>query len=293
VAGTGLAFEVVDVFTDAAFAGNPLAVVLGAEGLTDRQLQAIAREFNLSETAFPLQPDDEQRARGVDYRLRIFTPRLELPFAGHPSVGTAWLLAARGLVAPGRVVQACGAGELPLRVAADGGGVTLTGGAPHVGEPVDAAPVLAAVGLRPDDLTGVPTRAAGTGTPFIHLHVRGDALARAEPDLRALSRVGSVYVVSWGGDAVSVRARMFAPDLGVPEDPATGSAALGLAVQMVCDGLVAPEGTSTFTVLQGVEMGRPSTLHVAVDADAGRAVEARVTGNVVPVSTGRIAVPPR
>ncbi len=106
----------VDVFTDRAFAGNPLAVVLGADALADHQLQALAREFHLSETAFPVDPGGE----GADYRLRIFTPSVELPFAGHPSVGTAWLMVHLGRLAPGRVVQRCGAGDLPLEVAVDG-----------------------------------------------------------------------------------------------------------------------------------------------------------------------------
>ena len=123
-----LEYEVVDVFTDTAFAGNPLAVVLGAEDLETAALQAIAREFALSETAFPMAP-----TTGADYRLRIFTPEVELPFAGHPSIGTAWVLAQRGELAPGEVVQSCGAGELRLQVAADAGPVTLTGGTPTVG----------------------------------------------------------------------------------------------------------------------------------------------------------------
>lgn len=289
---TDLEFEVVDVFTRTAFEGNPLAVVLGGERLSLRQMQAVAVEFALSETVFPLTPDDGERARGVDYRLRIFTPTEELPFAGHPSIGTAWLMAQRGVVQPGRVVQACGAGDLPLEVAPGGGGVTLTGGAPTLGREVDRDEVAAAVGLTPDDLVDPPPRIAGTGLPYCYVRVRPDALARVEPDLRALIAIGSVYLFAWNGRD-DVRARMFGPGIGVAEDPATGSAALGLAVHAVASGLLSGEGAGTFVVRQGVQMGRPSELRVAVDARQGVAVRARVSGDVVRVSAGRIAIPAR
>ncbi|MBA2553759.1 MAG: PhzF family phenazine biosynthesis protein, partial [Geodermatophilaceae bacterium] len=132
-------YEIVDVFTDVPFTGNPLAVVLDAEELSTDQLQALAREFNLSETAFPLP------STVADYRLRIFTPGAELPFAGHPSVGAAHTLARLGRIEPGSVVQECGAGLLPVRVEADT--VTLSGGAATVGPALDPAPLLSAVGL--------------------------------------------------------------------------------------------------------------------------------------------------
>ena len=322
---TRLSFEVLDVFTDRPFAGNPLAVVTGGEDLTAEQMQALAREFHLSETCFPLEPTPEERARGVDYRLRIFTPTTELPFAGHPSVGAAWLMAQRGRVEPGRVVQACGAGDLPLQVAPDGGPVTLTGGSPTLGAVLDGAEAAAAVGLGPHDLAGPEVRLAGTGVEFVILHVTEGAVPRAHAAM--IDDLGhSVYVVAWPGtdawpqpaqaeppgggqddpmrDSVTdaadhgsrlqepVRARLFAGDIGVAEDPATGSAALALAVQAVAAGLLSADGTSSFEVLQGVEMGRPSTLHVEVDAEGGRAVRARVSGSVVPVSSGTITVPP-
>lgn len=310
---TRLDFEVVDVFTQTAFTGNPLAVVSGAEGLSTDQLQAVAREFHLSETAFPLAPSAEEVARGVDYRLRIFTPTAELPFAGHPSIGTAWLMAARGRVRPGRVVQACGAGDLPLHVSADGGPVTLTGGPPSLGAQLDAATVAAAVGLGSADLAGPPAGLAGTGAEFCFLHVTADAVPRASATHVETLGVHGVYVVGWPGtddwpaldgaaagvDAARagavlgepVRARLFPGDPGSAEDPATGSAALGLAVHAVACGLLPGDGTSTFEVLQGVELRRPSRLFVEVDAVDGRAVQARVSGHVVPVSSGTIAVP--
>ncbi|GAB2687619.1 PhzF family phenazine biosynthesis protein [Thalassiella azotivora] len=289
-----LEFEVVDVFTRTPFTGNPLAVVTGGEDLTTAQMQALAREFHLSETAFPLRPTPAEAERGVDYRLRIFTPTTELPFAGHPSVGTAWLMAARGRVRPGRVVQACGAGDLPLDVSPDGGPVTLTGGTPTLGRELDGAAVAATVGLDAGDLAGHVVREAGTGNEFAYLLVRPEAVPRAHAADTSVLGTHGVYVVGWPADASAgpVRARLFAGDIGVAEDPATGSAALGLAVHAVACGLLPGEGVSRFEVLQGVELGRPSTLRVEVEARDGRAVAARVTGDVVPVSRGTVAVPP-
>ena len=301
-----LEYRIVDVFTDQAYAGNPLAVVLGADELTDDQLQRIAREFHLSETAFPMEPTPDQRARGVAYRLRIFTPDVELPFAGHPSVGTAWLMAQLGRVAAGRIVQACVAGELPLSVSAAGGPVELTGGVPTASAPVDPAPFLAAVGLTAADLAGTgtaaetdlhPPRVCGTGLGFAILPVRPDALARCSPDLALLgafahekSEATGVYVVAWDPATKTARARMFAGDVGVAEDAATGSAALAYGVWLVASGLLL-ESTS-YVVTQGVEMGRPSILTCSVDVTDGRAIEVRVRGNVVPIAEGRIT-PPR
>jgi trans-2,3-dihydro-3-hydroxyanthranilate isomerase len=280
-----LEYEVVDVFTDTPYAGNPLAVVLGADDLDTPQLQAIAREFNLSETAFPMAGDEVS-----DYRLRIFTPEVELPFAGHPSVGAAWVLAQRGVVSPGPVVQLCGAGRLALQIGADGGAVTLTGGTPTCGPEVDAGPLLRTVGLTAQDLIGVPPRSCGTGLEFAYLLVRRDALERCVPDPAVLGRtlgLAGVSVFAWDGELAS--ARVFAGGVGVTEDPATGSAALGLGVYLVATGLLADGGP--YAVRQGVEMGRPSRLDCAVRAEGGAAVSVQVAGSVVPVASGRIRRP--
>jgi trans-2,3-dihydro-3-hydroxyanthranilate isomerase len=276
-----LEYEVVDVFTDTAFAGNPLAVVLGAEDLSSGALQAIAREFNLSETAFPVD------VAAPEYRLRIFTPELELPFAGHPSVGAAWVLAQRRLLQPGPVQQSCGAGRLALEIRSTG--VTLTGGTPTCSPPGDAGPVLRAVGLAGRDLIGVEPRACGTGLEWTYLLVRSDALAGCEPDLAALKRVGGAGVSVFAWDGERAHARVFAGGVGIAEDPATGSAALGLGVYLVATGLL-PQG-GPYTVRQGIEMGRPSRLDCAVVASGGQAVSAQVGGGVVPVATGRIRRP--
>jgi trans-2,3-dihydro-3-hydroxyanthranilate isomerase len=296
-----LEFHVVDVFTDVPFAGNQLAVVLGGQALTSVQMQTLARQFQLSETAFPLDPTDAERARGVDYRLRIFTPSSELPFAGHPSVGTAWLLARLGRVQPGTVTQVCLAGDLPLVVAPNGGAVELTGGRPTASGAVDPAPALAAIGLAAADL--VPdapvSRIAGTGLEYLYLPVRPEALTRCGPDLQALARLDDpakdpigVYAFTWDAATRTARARMFGSDMPTGEDPATGSAALGLGVWLVASGWLPGDGTTAYSVRQGVEMGRPSQLECSVDAVAGSVTVARVSGRAAAVAQGWTEIPP-
>ena len=287
---TSLEYEIVDVFTATPFAGNPLAVVFGAEELSGSQLQAIAREFNLSETTFVLPPSP-----GADYRVRIFTPEAELPFAGHPSVGAAHTLARTGRIGRGEVVQECGVGLLPVLVGeTDDDPVRLTGGTPSVGEPLDPAPLLAAVGLTPDDLAGPPPRLAGCGISFAYLSVTPDAVGRAARDsdkLRSLAAGTGVSVGAWDPASRAAHARVFPGDIGVPEDPATGSAALGYGVWLVASGLLPADGESGYVVHQGREIGRPSELRCAVSAEGGRAVRATVAGQVVPIAAGRIRVP--
>lgn len=285
-----LDYWVVDVFADRTFAGNPLAVVLDADGLSTGQMQALAAEFNLSETTFPV------RSTEVDasYRLRIFTPVAELPFAGHPSVGTAWLMNQLGRVGAGRMVQECGAGLLPLEIGPDQ--VSLTGGEPSVSDPVDASVLLAATGLVPDDLAGADPRWAGTGLNWAFLHVTDEAVGRARPNLDRLAEISAsgadragVAVVAWADRRA--HARVFAGGFGVPEDPATGSAALAMGAWLVAAGLLGADGESSYEIAQGLEMGRPSRLRGSVVARGGRAVECRVSGSVVAVAKGQIAVP--
>lgn len=283
-----LPYEIIDVFTDRAFAGNPLAVVLDGEGLTTEQMQLLAREFHLSETAFPL-PSGR-----ADYRLRIFTPNVELPFAGHPSVGSAHTLARLGRLRSGDVVQECGAGLLPVHIGADT--VTLTGGEPEVGPPLDPEPLLAAVGLTARDFAGPAPRLAGCGILFAVLAVHRESLARATPNLALLLPLGAqsgVTVTAWDPETRTAHSRVFAAEVGVTEDPATGSAALGYGVWLVASGLADPEGPTDYTVRQGIEMGRPSTLHCRVHASGARAVRATVAGSAVPVASGSIREPQR
>lgn len=277
-----LPYHVVDVFTDRPYAGNPLAVVLGADDLPTEALQAMAREFNLSETTFPMASDR------ADYRVRIFTAGAELPFAGHPSIGTAWVLARLGRIPTGPVTQDCGAGLLPVDVTAEG--ATLTGGAATVTEPLDPEPLLAAVGLDAGSLSGLaPVRTAGTGLEWTYLPVTPDAVARAEPDWLALRRAVSsqgVAVFSWSDGVAHLRALT---DEGF-EDPATGSAALGFGVYLATSGLV-PSGTTEYRISQGTEIGRPSTLHGTVTHTAGTITTVTVRGTVIPVATGELTPP--
>ncbi|MFF5295706.1 PhzF family phenazine biosynthesis protein [Paractinoplanes globisporus] len=285
-----VAYEIVDVFTDRPFAGNPLAVIYGAEDLATDQMHTLAREFNLAETVFVLPP-----TTAATYRARIFTPESELPFAGHPSVGAAVTSMRRGLFPPGDVVQECGAGLLPITVR-ETGSATLTGGEPSLGEALDPAPLLAVAGLTAEDheMAGLAApRSAGCGLTWVFLPVRREALARIRIDNAAAEKAGvtELCVFSWsdGGEAHS---RVFVPGAAVPEDPATGSAALGLGVWLVGAGVLPADGTSPYRIHQGIEMKRPSLLDCTVTATAGRATSATVTGHVCPIARGEIAIPP-
>ncbi|KUL29368.1 PhzF family phenazine biosynthesis protein [Actinoplanes awajinensis] len=285
-----VAYEIVDVFTDRPFAGNPLAVVFGAEHLATDQMQTLAREFNLAETTFVLPPTEP----GATYRIRIFTASAELPFAGHPSVGTAVTLMRQGRFAPGRVVQECGAGLLPLDVTA-AGAATLTGAAPRLGDPIDPAGLLEIAGLPASAFAGSPSavpREAGCGLDWTFLPVRRSALAGVHLDVPAAARLGVTGLTVFSWESGEAHARVFVPGDAVWEDPATGSAALGLGVWLVGAGWLPGDGLSSYRVHQGLEMKRPSLLSCTVSAAGGVATGATVSGHVFPVATGKIAVPP-
>jgi trans-2,3-dihydro-3-hydroxyanthranilate isomerase len=302
-----LRYRIVDVFTDRPFTGNPLAVVLDADELSAAQLAALAREFNLSETAFPLFPP--AGSSDVDYRLRIFMPGKELPFAGHPSVGAAWVMASEGRVAvasPSTTVRmACGAGVLPLAISVDDDGIVgaikLTAGTPSAGRPLDPTLALAGLRLGPSDV--VPDRAfrlCSTGLPQAFLCVVDDAVERVSVDAAALGRAGTeggwetVSVFSWSLSATGAVAhtRVFAEGLGWGEDPATGSAASALGAWLAAEELVPGSGVSTYVVRQGLEIGRDSSLFGTVETVDGVAQSCQVAGRVVPIATGEIEVPP-
>jgi len=283
-----LDYEIVDVFAAQAFAGNMLAVVFDADGLSTEQCQALAFEFHLSETSFICPPTEPW----ADYRVRIFTPYAELPFAGHPSVGAAHTLVRTGRLSAGTVRQECGAGVLDLVV--DEGGALLTGGRPTLEDGPDPAALAAAVGLDATDVVGLPAHVAGCGLPWTVLAVRREVVDRARPNPGALEALGlgqGVAVLSWDAATSTVYSRTFADDLSWGEDPATGSAALSTGVWLVAVGLVPPDGTTDYVIHQGVALGRPSVLSGSVTAEGGRAVSASVQGAVVPIATGRIRVP--
>jgi trans-2,3-dihydro-3-hydroxyanthranilate isomerase len=285
VPDTFLSYDVVDVFAERPFAGNQLAVVHGAEGLGDEQLLTLAREFNFSETTFPtpLGPDR--------YRVRIFTPGGEIPFAGHPTLGTAWVLRAKELLGSGRVVQECGAGEIAVSVLGDG--AELSAVPRDLVGPLDeetVAGILRAVGLDPSDRAG-EAYLAGTGLTFAHVPVTEAAVGRARvapalPDLPATGDpIGGIDVYALGsGGLDEVHARVFVPELAVPEDPATGSSAAGLGLALQARGLLSDGGS--YRISQGTEIGRPSVLRGRLDG--GRV---HVAGRVHPIAGGQIAVP--
>jgi trans-2,3-dihydro-3-hydroxyanthranilate isomerase len=284
-----------DVFTDTAFQGNPLAVVLDAQGLDSDRMQTIAREFNLSETTFVLPPVDPQSTA----RVRIFTPGGELPFAGHPTVGTAFVLATLGLAgnARDRITLEEGVGPVPVDLEFDASGAhvvrcTLT--TPRTPERLAAGPargdVAAMLGLAAADLTH-DTEVWSCGVPYLVVPMTLEALSRAALDgarwrsLLTGKPTREVYPVAPAGDRIW-RVRMFAPGHGVAEDPATGSAAAALA------GWLARreerDGHARWTVLQGQEIGRPSRIELEAEVGGDVARSVRVGGAAVLVSEGEL-----
>ena len=281
-----LPFHVWDVFTDRPFAGNPLAIVETDGGLATTAMQAIARQFNLSETIFLMPPRD----RAHTARARIFFPTAEIPFAGHPTIGAALFLAGRDGI--DRLTLEEGAGIVRVTVA--DGLATLTAPVlpePH-GGPVDAAACAEALGLAPEAIGPHRPGAFRGGPAFLYVPVRDRAaLGAAAPREPAWSRLMALAGVdsAWLYDP-DLNARMFSPTAGIPEDPATGSAAAILAAQLLANGAL-PDGTSRRAIRQGEDMGRPSRIGVEVDVAAGRIGAVRVAGRAVPIAEGRIRRP--
>jgi trans-2,3-dihydro-3-hydroxyanthranilate isomerase len=290
-----------DVFTETIFGGNQLAVLPDARGLTAERMQAITREFNLSETVFVLPPEDPGNTR----RLRIFTPGFEVPFAGHPTVGTAYVLAAIGDVplagATTRIVFEEGVGAVRVAIQARGGrpvAAQLTAAQlPSAGPEPPAAEELARVlGLGPSEILadgGDRPAAYSAGVPFLFVPLRDQAAVdRARIDAAAWQRslaqswAPHVYVFAYqqseGGGRVY--SRMFAPAMNIPEDPATGAAAAALAGYLGRRDM-AP-GTRHWSIAQGVAMGRPSTIAVEFDNTGGAIAEVRVGGAAVLLGEG-------
>jgi trans-2,3-dihydro-3-hydroxyanthranilate isomerase len=295
-------FVTYDVFTDTRFAGNPLAVVFGADALADAQMQKIAREFNLSETVFVRTAADARHTA----ELRIFTPARELPFAGHPTIGAAIAIAQAREEAPTRreilvLEEKVGPVRCAVQFAHEGASFAEFDApklAAEVGAGASDAGAAAALGLAVSDIgfdRHIPSLySAGVSfamTPLASL----DALARAQPvsgaDLSQVFGATEIYLYARAeaGAEHVFRARMFAPELGIVEDPATGSAAAAFA------GVLArfehpPEGWSTAPILQGVEMGRPSLIGLEIKIENGALAGARVAGKAVKVSEGHISI---
>jgi trans-2,3-dihydro-3-hydroxyanthranilate isomerase len=292
-------FVTLDVFTDRRFAGNPLAVVLDAAGLETATMQAIAREFNLSETVFVL-PPDRPAARA---RLRIFTPANELPFAGHPTVGTAVLLGRIDGGADREFVLDETVGPIPCRVRSSGpdsGRAAFV--LPRLPEKDADAPAAAemaeSLGLSADDiaLAQGPAERWSAGNPFWIVPIRSlDAMSRCAVDRQRFDRVFSrgaraaVFLVSRetadAGNAF--HARMFAPAFGILEDPATGSAAAAFAGYLAAHGGYA-DGGHEVRIEQGYEMGRPSLIELTLHIAAGQLHSAAIAGDAVVVTEGTI-----
>lgn len=291
-------FHTLDVFTETAFSGNPLAVVLDADGLTTAQMQTIAREFNLSETIFVMAPRDPAHTA----RVRIFFPTAEIPFAGHPTIGCAILLAeqAQGGDFSTTITLEEEAGLVPVAVTRQGSRTVAELTAPVLSYPAGGTPdpalLAAALDLAPADLgPHMPDTHEG-GPRFLYAPVRSlDALARARPvephwsRLIAAHGVDSAYLYTPGEDC-DYRARMFSPTAGIPEDPATGSASAILASQLLANGAVA-EGSTALTLHQGVEMGRPSVLRLTIEMTRGALTRVRIAGSAVRIGEGRLRLP--
>jgi len=292
-------YYICDVFTDTRFGGNQLAVVPEARGLSAEQMQQIAREFNFSESTFVLPAE-----AGHTRRVRIFTPTTELPFAGHPNVGTAFALAAAGefgpLDEPITVTFEEKAGVVPIAIQRrDGTGIWCELAAPgrlSLGKTISPVSLAAAASLTADDVvtTTHPPQVASVGLPFLFAELRDRAaLERARPDMGGIDALAAqgvapdVHLYVHSADDFDLRARMFAPLDGVPEDPATGSANCALAA-LLSHYDAAASGAFHWRIAQGVEMGRPSVLEARTEKRDGVVVEARIGGLSVLVSEGII-----
>jgi trans-2,3-dihydro-3-hydroxyanthranilate isomerase len=274
------AYVVADVFTDVPLQGNPVAVFTDADGLSAELMQRTARELNLSETVFVMRASDDGSA---DAHIRIFTPALELPFAGHPVLGTAFVLAER--LGGDTVCLATGAGVVEVTLTRRDGTVAFG----EMRQPVPswstydrAAELLTAVHVERSEL---PVEVYDNGP--CHVYVRlsdAAAVAALAPDLGMLAQLGAVGVNCFATADGHVRTRMFGPGLGVAEDPATGSAAGPLAVHLARHGAIA--FGERVEIRQGAEIGRPSTLFAQADGSAHRVEQVLVGGAAVIVARG-------
>jgi trans-2,3-dihydro-3-hydroxyanthranilate isomerase len=287
-------FVTVDVFTDRRFGGNPLAVFPDARGMADGEMQALAAEFNLSETTFVLPPADPRNTA----RVRIFNRVAEMAFAGHPNVGTGFVLAARAVATAARgplegVLRFEEiAGLVEVRVAPDG--VTIAAPQPLlIGATVPPEAIAACAGIAPEGIVTarhLPTLLSDGGNPRVTMELTAAAMAAAAPDIGAFRRAlaampglgsrASVYL--YRRDGGLIRSRMFAPLSGTPEDPATGSAATPLAGFLLH---LSGAEQGAWDIIQGVEMGRPSLLRTTARRLA-EGIRATVGGACVPVLRG-------
>jgi trans-2,3-dihydro-3-hydroxyanthranilate isomerase len=295
-----------DVFTDELFGGNQLAVFPDARNVPPRFMQAIAREMAFSETTFVLPPETP----GTDVRVRIFTPESELPMAGHPTIGTVYALVHEGTIHRGQagIVFGEGVGPVPIDMEWRHGHLAfawMTQSSPTFGAPLDdVAGFAAVIGLDEQDVraTGLPVQEGSSGAPFIFVPVATRAaIDRAIPDVGAMRRLferlgteaHGVYLFTTepGGDAATVYSRMFAPALGISEDPATGSASGPLGCYLFRHGLLKSDQAHRIVNVQGVKMQRPSVIHIALDVVNSAITRVRVGGTAVLAAEGTFNVP--
>lgn len=289
------AYNICDVFTRQRFGGNPLAVLTDAQGLNTQQMQQIAREFNFSETTFVLPPEQSQTRK-----VRIFTPTTEVPFAGHPNIGTAFVLASQGEILEQMVFEEA-AGLVPITLTPTDVGLKCELKAPQpvsLGQTLAVADVARALSLGTDDINTQthPPQLASVGLPFIVVELNDlTSLQRAKVNsegFEALSQMGftpDIHLYVHSQDEFDLHTRMFAPLDGVPEDPATGSANCALA------GLLAhysSKSTAEFNwqIAQGVEMGRPSQLFARALKQDGAVTATWIAGHCIMVAEGFITV---
>ena len=292
-----------DVFTDQIFGGNQLAVVLDGRGLSTGAMQAIAKEMNYSETTFVLPPERPD----TDLRVRIFTPAEELPMAGHPTIGTTYALARAGVVTPPTASLTLGLGLGPTPVALEWKGeelsfVWMTQLGPTFSEPaVDQAAAAAALRLPASSIagTGLPVQVVSCGVPFLFVPLTTrrtvDSAVLDADAYEAFRRTAGLddipiflFSPEPGADQGTVYSRMFAPGAGIQEDPATGGACGALGCYLLHNKVVTPGEAGAMLNVQGVRMGRPSYIHIAIGADDGAISSVRVGGQSVFVGEGTL-----
>ena len=286
-----------DVFTDRRFGGNQLAVFPEAAGLRAETMQQIAREIGFAETTFVTNAERPD----TDVRMRIFTPGTEMPMAGHPVVGSTFALARGGRIAEGRADWVFGLNIGPIAVSMEWSGAQLafawmTQRKPEFGPTFDdLGKVAAALGLTEKDLraTGLPVQQVSCGVPFVFVPLATrEAVDRCVPDTRLLDFEAYVFTTDRAGatDAATTYSRMFAPVLGVFEDPATGGASGPLGSYLVRHALVRPGDARWILNLQGVKLGRPSWIHISIESSSGEISRVRVGGTSVFVAEGKMDV---
>jgi trans-2,3-dihydro-3-hydroxyanthranilate isomerase len=282
----GFRYVVADVFTDTPLAGNQLAVFTDARELPEELLQRLARELNFSETVFVYSPE-----AGGHARIRIFTPSAEIPFAGHPTLGTAFVLAAP--LQLGEIRLETGSGVVPVRLERDESGRIVFGRMeqpiPSVEPFPDEDALLDALGVAGSQL---PVELYDNGMRHVYVALDSeDAVAGLRPNLAPLELPPDVGINCFAGAGTRWKTRMFAPGGGVAEDPATGSAAGPLAVHLARHGRI--EFGAEIEISQGTEIGRPSTLYASADGSAEKISRVEVGGSAVTVARGEFQLPAR